>query len=306
MTPNVAEAAGVLGIARPHTFPDLADAAERLAELWAGPVVLTAGEQGAVIAAPPGATAAVPTIPATGDPSGAGDAFAAALTAALGRGRALPGAVATAVAAAGRFVRGEGDIVALAAGTADAGGAADAGAGAQALAARVRAEGGTVVAAGGCFDLLHPGHLRTLEAARALGDCLVVCLNGDASVRRLKGPGRPVNPAADRARLLLGLRCVDAVVTFDEDTPVEALERLRPHVFAKGGDYAGVDIPEAEALARLGRPGRRAAPGRRPLDHPDHRTCRDPQRLTSPSGRMSRRPPPVHTRSGSLPGGRAS
>ncbi|HEX8803246.1 MAG TPA: adenylyltransferase/cytidyltransferase family protein, partial [Acidimicrobiales bacterium] len=120
---------------------------------------------------------------------------------------------------------------------------------AEELAARVRASGGTVVAAGGCFDLLHPGHLRTLEAARALGDCLVVCLNGDASVRRLKGAGRPVNPQADRARLLLGLRCVDAVAVFDEDTPEAVLRRLRPHVFAKGGDYTGVEIPEAATLA---------------------------------------------------------
>jgi D-beta-D-heptose 7-phosphate kinase / D-beta-D-heptose 1-phosphate adenosyltransferase len=80
----------------------------------------------------------------------------------------------------------------------------------------------------------------------------VVCLNSDASVRRLKGPGRPVNPAPDRQRLLLGLRCVDAVVTFDEDTPVAALERLRPDVFAKGGDYSGVEIPEAGALAAWG------------------------------------------------------
>jgi D-beta-D-heptose 7-phosphate kinase/D-beta-D-heptose 1-phosphate adenosyltransferase len=108
------------------------------------------------------------------------------------------------------------------------------------------------VAAGGCFDLLHPGHLRTLEAARALGDCLIVCLNGDASVRRLKGPGRPVNPAADRARLLLGLSCVDAVTVFGEDTPVAALGTIRPQVFVKGGDYAGMEIAEADALATWG------------------------------------------------------
>jgi D-beta-D-heptose 7-phosphate kinase/D-beta-D-heptose 1-phosphate adenosyltransferase len=118
--------------------------------------------------------------------------------------------------------------------------------------ARVRAEGGTVVATGGCFDLLHAGHVAMLQAARALGDCLVVCLNGDDSVRRLKGRDRPLQPASDRAAVLLALDCVDAVVVFDEDTPVEALERLRPAIFAKGADYAGADLPEARALTRWG------------------------------------------------------
>jgi D-beta-D-heptose 7-phosphate kinase / D-beta-D-heptose 1-phosphate adenosyltransferase len=250
VTPNAAEAAAALGLPVPATFAELAGAADRLAGGWGSPVVVTAGERGAVAAAPPEPTVAVPATPAAGDPAGAGDAFAATLAAALGRGRALPGALTLAVAAAGRFVRGEGDIAPAArAGDPDhEPGTPDA----EAVVARVRAAGGTVVAAGGCFDLLHPGHLRTLEAARALGDCLVVCLNSDASVRRLKGPGRPVNPAPDRQRLLLGLRCVDAVVTFDEDTPVAALERLRPDVFAKGGDYSGVEIPEAAALAAWG------------------------------------------------------
>jgi rfaE bifunctional protein nucleotidyltransferase chain/domain len=109
-----------------------------------------------------------------------------------------------------------------------------------------------VVAAGGCFDLLHAGHVRLLEAARALGDCLVVCLNSDESVRRLKGPGRPVVPQADRADVLRGLGCVDAVAIFAEDTPAAVLERLRPHLFVKGGDYGARDLPEAEVLARWG------------------------------------------------------
>jgi D-beta-D-heptose 7-phosphate kinase / D-beta-D-heptose 1-phosphate adenosyltransferase len=108
------------------------------------------------------------------------------------------------------------------------------------------------VAAGGCFDLLHAGHVRLLEAARALGDCLVVCLNSDASVRRLKGPGRPVVPEADRAEVLHSLGCVDAVAIFGEDTPAAALERLRPHLFVKGGDYGARDLPEADVLARWG------------------------------------------------------
>jgi D-beta-D-heptose 7-phosphate kinase / D-beta-D-heptose 1-phosphate adenosyltransferase len=108
------------------------------------------------------------------------------------------------------------------------------------------------VATGGCFDLLHAGHVATLRAARRLGDCLVVCLNSDDSVRRLKGPSRPLVPAADRARVLEALECVDAVVVFGEDTPSEVLRRIRPHVWAKGGDYAGADVPEAAVLEEWG------------------------------------------------------
>ncbi|HET9291529.1 MAG TPA: PfkB family carbohydrate kinase, partial [Actinomycetes bacterium] len=116
----------------------------------------------------------------------------------------------------------------------------------------VRAQGGTVVATGGCFDLLHAGHVATLRAARALGDCLVVCLNSDDSVRRLKGLERPLVPEADRVAVLEALGCVDAVVPFDERTPEAVLQRLRPDVFAKGGDYALADLPEAALLASWG------------------------------------------------------
>jgi rfaE bifunctional protein nucleotidyltransferase chain/domain len=117
---------------------------------------------------------------------------------------------------------------------------------------KVRASGGTIVATGGCFDLLHAGHVRTLEAARRLGDALVVCLNSDDSVRRLKGHGRPLVPATDRAAVLAALACVDAVAVFEDDTPAEVLRQLRPHVWAKGGDYAGRTLPEEEALAEWG------------------------------------------------------
>jgi D-beta-D-heptose 7-phosphate kinase / D-beta-D-heptose 1-phosphate adenosyltransferase len=120
------------------------------------------------------------------------------------------------------------------------------------LVAAVRARGGTVVATGGCFDLLHAGHVATLRAARALGDCLVVCLNSDDSVRRLKGPERPLVRQADRVAVLEALGCVDAVVPFDERTPEAVLQRLRPDVFAKGGDYALADLPEAALLASWG------------------------------------------------------
>ena len=119
-------------------------------------------------------------------------------------------------------------------------------------AARVRAAGGTVVATGGCFDLLHAGHVRALRAARALGDCLIVCLNSDASVRRLKGPDRPLVEQGDRAAVLAGLACVDAVAVFGEDDPRTILRALRPHVWAKGGDYAATELPEAAVLAEWG------------------------------------------------------
>ncbi|HEX8347322.1 MAG TPA: PfkB family carbohydrate kinase [Actinoplanes sp.] len=123
-----------------------------------------------------------------------------------------------------------------------------------ALLADVRAGGGTVVATGGCFDLLHAGHVATLQAARRLGDCLVVCLNSDTSVAGLKGPDRPVTSQADRSRLLAALGCVDAVVIFDEPTPESVLTWLRPDVWVKGGDYAdgGPDLPEAELVRRWG------------------------------------------------------
>jgi D-beta-D-heptose 7-phosphate kinase / D-beta-D-heptose 1-phosphate adenosyltransferase len=99
---------------------------------------------------------------------------------------------------------------------------------------------------------VHAGHIATLAAARRLGDCLIVCLNSDASVRRLKGPGRPLVGEADRASVLAALEFVDAVVVFDEHTPEAALDRLRPDVFAKGGDHALSDLPEAALLASWG------------------------------------------------------
>ncbi|OFS23941.1 hypothetical protein HMPREF3086_03970 [Dietzia sp. HMSC21D01] len=118
--------------------------------------------------------------------------------------------------------------------------------------ARTREAGGVIVATGGCFDVLHAGHAQYLRAARELGDLLVVLLNSDTSVRRLKGPGRPVNPVADRRALLEALASVDAVVVFDEDDPREALDTLRPDVWVKGGDYRVADLPEAPLVHSWG------------------------------------------------------
>jgi rfaE bifunctional protein nucleotidyltransferase chain/domain len=121
-----------------------------------------------------------------------------------------------------------------------------------AFATGVRARGGRVVATGGCFDLLHVGHLSLLQNARKLGDSLVVCLNSDASVERLKGRGRPIVPQRERAAMLRELRCVDAVTIFDEDTPAEALAAVRPDVYVKGGDYDHASLPERALVESWG------------------------------------------------------
>jgi D-beta-D-heptose 7-phosphate kinase / D-beta-D-heptose 1-phosphate adenosyltransferase len=219
-------------------------AAELVGEWQAHAVCVTLGSAGALLSRGEASPSIVPA-PAVhaADTCGAGDRFATSVLAALVGGAVTLEAVQHAVTAAAAFVE---------AGAASAYGSERAVPGGPGVADRVRATGGTVVATGGCFDLLHAGHVATLEAARALGDCLVVCLNSDASVRRLKGPARPLVPQADRARVLAALECVDEVVVFDEDTPVEVIRRVRPDVWAKGGDYAGADLPEAGLLREWG------------------------------------------------------
>jgi rfaE bifunctional protein nucleotidyltransferase chain/domain len=115
-----------------------------------------------------------------------------------------------------------------------------------------RAAGDRLVTTNGCFDLLHVGHLRFLEQARALGDLLVVALNGDESVRRLKGAGRPLLAQDERAALLAALRPVDHVVIFEQPTPNELLARLRPDLHCKAGDYTLEALPETEVVRRHG------------------------------------------------------
>jgi len=116
------------------------------------------------------------------------------------------------------------------------------------------ARGNTVVFTNGVFDLLHPGHIDVLRAARAEGDALVVGVNSDASVKRLKGPTRPMRTETDRAYVLAGLATVDAVVVFDEDTPFELIRALQPDVLVKGGDYTEATVVgAAEVRARGGR-----------------------------------------------------
>jgi len=117
---------------------------------------------------------------------------------------------------------------------------------------KIREAGGRVVFTNGCFDLLHPGHVSYLRVARSLGDALVVGLNSDASVRRLKGPSRPVVPEKDRAAVLEALDSVDAVVIFGENTPIRLVRELEPTVYVKGGDYRVEDLPEAEVAREFG------------------------------------------------------
>lgn len=119
------------------------------------------------------------------------------------------------------------------------------------LGARLRAAGRKVVFTNGHFDLLHVGHLRALQAARALGDVLVVGVNDDATTRRRKGPTRPLVPQAERAELLAGLACVDYVTVFGEETAEKIVSLLRPDVYVKGGDYAADGAAEADGLAPL-------------------------------------------------------
>jgi len=123
---------------------------------------------------------------------------------------------------------------------------------AVALAERLRAERKRIVLANGCFDLLHVGHVRYLEAARRLGDVLFVGINSDAAVSRLKGQGRPLMPAAERAEILSSLREVDHVVVFEEDTADRLIASLRPDVHAKGTDYQPDAVPEAATVRAVG------------------------------------------------------
>jgi rfaE bifunctional protein nucleotidyltransferase chain/domain len=124
----------------------------------------------------------------------------------------------------------------------------------RAVADEMRADGRTLVLTNGCFDLLHVGHVRYLQAARALGDALAVALNGDDSVRALKGQGRPLNSEADRAEVIAALAAVDYVVVFPEVRATEVLAKVRPSIYVKGGDYTreSLDADERAVLEEIG------------------------------------------------------
>jgi rfaE bifunctional protein nucleotidyltransferase chain/domain len=240
-------------------------------------VAVTLGEVGALLSDGAGAPFFAPAVhrsgPARdGDTCGAGDSFAAAVTGVLADGGPLTDAVRAGVRRAGDFVAAGGAAAVRAgrragdpadggpladdAGRFPAGGpppaASARAAGAWEVVERTRRGGGTVVATGGCFDLLHAGHVALLRQARRLGDCLVVCVNSDESVRRRKGRGRPITPAADRVRVLEALAAVDATIVFPDDTPEPLLARLRPDIWVKGADCAGARMPEADTVRAHG------------------------------------------------------
>ncbi|HVL99658.1 MAG TPA: D-glycero-beta-D-manno-heptose 1-phosphate adenylyltransferase [Egibacteraceae bacterium] len=250
-TPNRDEAARLVPDVDGTALAAVTARAQALAARWqAGGVAVTLGADGALLVGGDGTPLAVPAPPAgtAPDPCGAGDRFAASAAGMLADGALPSEAVTGAVAAASRFVAGGGASALALPGA----GATPPGAEPDDPVAAVRRRGGTVVATGGCFDLLHAGHVRMLAGARALGDCLVVLLNSDDSVRRLKGSGRPLVPAHDRAAVVSGLACVDAVRVFDEDTPERALAELRPDIWVKGADYAVADLPEAAVVRAWG------------------------------------------------------
>lgn len=122
----------------------------------------------------------------------------------------------------------------------------------QPLLKKLRTEGKTIVTTNGCFDILHVGHVRYLEETKKFGDVLIVALNSDASVRRLKGEGRPINNEMDRAEVLNGLKSVDYVVLFDEDSPADLLAKIKPDVHTKGADYTVETLPEAKIILENG------------------------------------------------------
>ncbi|PRB43713.1 D-beta-D-heptose 1-phosphate adenosyltransferase [Arthrobacter sp. MYb23] len=285
VTPNLAEAlasAKAAGLEPRRTGAE--EAGLYLLEKWgSGAVLVTRGEDGALLLSVGDAAQGIPA-PKTNvsDPCGAGDRLAGSLAVHLGLGLDLAQAATKAVEDASAFLAAGGAasaaVVAEAAASVEEPGPSpvvelnpeiepspqielkglelvDPGElepdGVR-LAHAVRSRGGSVVATGGCFDLLHAGHARTLAAARSMGDCLIVCLNSDESVRRLKGAHRPIVSAEDRAELLLTLECVDAVVVFGEDTPEACLSELRPDIWVKGGDYTPEELPEARLVAGWG------------------------------------------------------
>jgi rfaE bifunctional protein nucleotidyltransferase chain/domain len=244
------------------------DPGEALLRQWrAGAVCITRGAHGALVYDPLRgarhiaiAEGTPQTTAGAADVCGAGDRFAVAAAVALGAGADPLAAVEAAVADASRFVAAGGAAAVSTPVPADGSGVLPmaappedtAAVDAIALAERLRRSGRTVVATGGCFDLLHTGHVRLLRQARELGDALIVLVNSDESVRALKGAGRPVMPAADRARVLAALACVDAVAIFDGPTPERVLQTLRPNIWVKGGDYVAAELPEAATVQRHG------------------------------------------------------
>ncbi|HET9348660.1 MAG TPA: D-glycero-beta-D-manno-heptose 1-phosphate adenylyltransferase [Arthrobacter sp.] len=260
-TPNAMEAADMLGLKFDAETNRTAVVVDRRQELLdaagADAVVVTLDREGAVL------------LPRSGDvhrtwarpvqekqASGAGDTFVAALTLALATSLPLTTSVDLAQAAADIAVHRPGTSVCS---TDDLcrhlEGFVDTAVDADELATHIRRhreEGHRIVLTNGCFDVLHRGHTRYLNQAKQLGDVLVVALNSDESVRRLKGPGRPINNITDRAAVIAALSCVDYVTVFDTPTPIPLIQKIRPEIYAKGGDYTPEMLAETAAVEDYG------------------------------------------------------
>lgn len=260
--PNFAEAARLLGPRLQEGADDRATAVaahgHRLLEaLGTRIAAITMDRDGTLVfdrEGPPYRTYAAPQ-PNT-RASGAGDTYVSALALALAVGAATPDAAELAAAAAAVVVGRDGTSVCRAAELREH--VAAPGklcASRERLAERVaawRQAGRRLVFANGCFDILHRGHVTLLNRAKAMGDVLIVGVNGDAGVRRLKGPDRPVNGVEDRVQVLSALSSVDCLVVFEEETPAALIELVRPDLLVKGGDYSRERLPEAALVERLG------------------------------------------------------
>lgn len=259
LTPNLGELAQAVGRRLdPDDLESIAEAARPLIDAAAlEGIIVTLSERGMVFVGAGGSFHHIAAQRrAVADVTGAGDTAIAVLAAALATGATVDQAMQLANTAAGLAVEKVGAVAVepaeISAALTDASVGKILGREALALkAAGWRADRRTIVFTNGCFDLLHAGHVSLLHEAAKLGDVLVLAINSDDSVRRLKGSSRPIVPASDRAALLAALGCVDAVTIYDEDTPVETLRAVRPHVLVKGEDYGpegvvGRELVEAD------------------------------------------------------------
>ncbi len=256
LAPNLFETARALG--RPlATEEEIERGAEGLrVGLGLAAMLITRGHEGMTLSTPQGNHHTPARTRAVADVTGAGDTVTAVLAACLGAGWDAVEACRLASVAAGIAVSQPGTYVVQAEELEAAWRGASPKVVDRPLAVRCVAEarraGRRIVFTNGCFDILHAGHLASLEGARALGDFLVVGLNSDSSVKGLKGDSRPIVPERDRARLLGGLACVDLVVIFPESTPADLIEQVGPDVLVKGSDYAGGEIAGADFVRLRG------------------------------------------------------
>lgn len=259
LTPNMGEFEAIVGACADDNDV-VGRGARLLTDLQLQALLITRSERGMTLLRPGHPPLHLPTVAReVFDVTGAGDTVIAALAAAIAVGEDLADAVRLANLAAGIVV---GKLGTASASRAELEAALhQPAAGEEALVSeaqlllrvqRLRERGQRVVMTNGCFDLLHVGHVRYLEAARRLGDALIVAVNEDDSVRRLKGANRPVNTCADRMRVLAALRCVDHVVAFSEDTPARLIGQVLPDVLVKGGDYQPEQIAGFDAVKANG------------------------------------------------------